>query len=275
MLMSISALSSNLIADLSQQYQQNPFQKIQQDFKQLASDLQSGDLSGAQSAYASIEQLLPANQSSSGSATGSNGSSAIQSDIASLGQALQSGDLSGAQSAFSQLQSDLQTAAQSAQTPPQAEDQYVGRSSQQGLSVAKQVQQDYAQLASSLQSDDLAGAQSAFTNLQQALQSQGTSTTQSSTGSSTNSSSGSDTIANDFSALGQALSSGSLSQAQSAFSQLQTDIQSTQQAETSQSQSLMQQLLALLQEQHNSTSTTVSANGSATTNSNSTVNIYA
>jgi ribosomal protein L18 len=181
MLMSISALSSNLIADLSQQYQQNPFQKIQQDFKQLASDLQSGDLSGAQSAYASIEQLLPANQSSSGSATGSNGSSAIQSDFASLGQALQSGDLSGAQSAFSQLQSDLQTAAQSAQTPPQAEDQYVGRSSQQGLSVAKQVQQDYAQLASSLQSDDLAGAQSAFTNLQQALQSQGTSTTQSST----------------------------------------------------------------------------------------------
>jgi len=273
--MSISALSSNLIADLSQQYQQNPFQKIQQDFKQLASDLQSGDLSGAQSAYASIEQLLPANQSSSGSATGSNGSSAIQSDFASLGQALQSGDLSGAQSAFSQLQSDLQTAAQSAQTPPQAEDQYVGRSSQQGLSVAKQVQQDYAQLASSLQSDDLAGAQSAFTNLQQALQSQGTSTTQSSTGSSTNSSSGSDTIANDFSALGQALSSGSLSQAQSAFSQLQTDIQSTEQAETSQSRSLMQQPLALLQEQQNSTSTTVSANGSATTNSNSTVNIYA
>ena len=53
--MSISALSSNLIADLSQQYQQNPFQKIQQDFKQLASDLQSGDLSGAQSAYASIQ----------------------------------------------------------------------------------------------------------------------------------------------------------------------------------------------------------------------------
>ena len=273
--MSISALSSNLITDLSQQYQQNPFQKIQQDFKQLASDLQSGDLSGAQSAYASIEQLLPANQSSSGSATGSNGSSAIQSEFASLGQALQSGDLSGAQSAFSQLQSDLQTAAQSAQTLPQAEDQYVGRSSQQGLSVAKQVQQDYAQLASSLQSDDLAGAQSAFANLQQALQSQGTSTTQSSNGSSTNSSSGSDTIANDFSALGQALSSGSLSQAQSAFSQLQTDIQSTQQAEASQSQNLTQQLLALLQEQKNSTSTTVSANGSATTNSNSTVNIYA
>ena len=110
----------------------------------------------------------------------------------------------------------------------------MGSTSQQGLSVAQQVQQDYAQLASSLQSGDLAGAQSAFANLQQALQSQGTSTTQSTTESGTSSSSGSDTIANDFSALGQALSSGNLSQAQSAFSQLQTDIQSTQQAEASQ-----------------------------------------
>jgi DNA-binding FadR family transcriptional regulator len=273
--MSISSLASNLIADLSQQYQQNPFQKIQQDFKQLASALKSGDLSGAQSAYASIEQLLPANQSSSSSATGSNGSNAIQSDFASLGQALQSGDLSEAQSAFGQLQSDLKTATQSAQTPLQGEDQYVGSTSQQGLSVAQQVQQDYAQLASSLQSGDLAGAQSAFANLQQALQSQGTSTTQSTTESGTSSSSGSDTIANDFSALGQALSSGNLSQAQSAFSQLQTDIQSTQQAEASQSQSFIQQMLTLLQEQQSSTSTTGSTNSSTTSNSNSTVNIYA
>ena len=275
MLMSISSLASTLIADLSQQYQQNPFQKIQQDFKQLASALKSGDLSGAQSAYASIEQLLPANQSSSSSATGSNGSNAIQSDFASLGQALQSGDLSEAQSAFGQLQSDLKTATQSAQTPLQGEDQYVGSTSQQGLSVAQQVQQDYAQLASSLQSGDLAGAQSAFANLQQALQSQGTSTPQSTTESGTSSSSGSDTIANDFSALGQALSSGNLSQAQSAFSQLQTDIQSTQQAEASQSQSFIQQMLTLLQEQQSSTSTTGSTNGSTTGNNNSTVNIYA
>lgn len=151
----------------------------------------------------------------------------------------------------------------------------MGSTSQQGLSVAQQVQQDYAQLASSLQSGDLAGAQSAFANLQQALQSQGTSTTQSTTESGTSSSSGSDTIANDFSALGQALSSGNLSQAQSAFSQLQTDIQSTQQAEASQSQSFIQQMLTLLQEQQSSTSTTGSTNGSTTGNNNSTVNIYA
>ncbi len=286
MLMSISALSSNLITDLSQQYQQNPLQQIRKDFNQLASALQSGDLSGAQSAYSSIQQLLQDNQSSSNSITGSNGTSTIQNDFATLGQALQSGDLSQAQSAFSQLQSDFKAASQSAQALPQGEDQYVVSSSQQGLSVAQQVQQDYAQLASSLQAGDLSGAQSAFASLQQALQSQGASSTQSSTQSSTNFSSGSDSIANDFNAIGKALSSGNLSQAQSAFSQLQTDIRSVQQAAASQTQSLTQGLLSLLEGRHhhrgtdsssgqNSTSTMASTDSSTASNSTSSVNIYA
>ena len=98
--MSISALSSNLITDLSQQVRQNPFQQIQQDFKQLSSALQSGNFSDAQSAYSSIQQLLLGNQSSSNSSAGSNGSSTIEKAFAALGQALQSGDLSQAQSAF-------------------------------------------------------------------------------------------------------------------------------------------------------------------------------
>ncbi len=63
MLMSISALSSNLITDLSQQYQQNPLQQIRKDFNQISSALQSGDLSGAQYAYSSFQQLLQDNQS--------------------------------------------------------------------------------------------------------------------------------------------------------------------------------------------------------------------
>ena len=158
--------------------------------------------------------------------------------------------------------------------------------SQQGLSVAQQVQQDYAQLASALQSGDLSKAQSAFASLQQELKSQGTSTTQAGTQSSTNSSNGSDTIANDFNAIGKALSSGNLSQAQSAFSQLQTDIRSVQQAAASQTQSLTQGLLSLLEGRHHhhrgegsssqsSTSTTGSTDSSTASNSNSSVNLYA
>ena len=56
--MSISALSSNLVNDLSQQQRQNPFAQMRQDFNQLASALQAGDLSGAQTAYSNLAQLV-------------------------------------------------------------------------------------------------------------------------------------------------------------------------------------------------------------------------
>jgi outer membrane protein assembly factor BamD (BamD/ComL family) len=224
---SVSALSSNLVADLSQQ--QNPFQQVRQDFKQLSSALQSGNLSDAQSAYSSIQSLL---SSQSG---GSNGSSTILSDFSALGQALQSGNLGQAQSAFSQLQTAAQTGGQAgnvaAPPPPPAQDQYVPGSSQT-QNPAQLVQQDYTQLASALQSGNLTDAQSAFSALQQELQTQTGSTATSAT---TNSTTGTDPITNDFNALGQALSSGNLTQAQSAFSQLQNDVQ-TAQAGGSQSQ---------------------------------------
>jgi len=118
--MSISPLSANLLSDLSQQRRQNPLQQIQQDFNQLASALQSGDLTDAQSAYSNIQQLLGGNQTSSNSNTGSNSSNPIQNDFAALGQALSSGNLSQAQSAFSQLQSDGQTAQQSTASQAQS-----------------------------------------------------------------------------------------------------------------------------------------------------------
>jgi outer membrane protein assembly factor BamD (BamD/ComL family) len=310
--MSISALSSSLIADLSQQ-QQNPFQQIKQDFQQLASALQSGNLSQAQSAYASIQQVLQAN---AGSAAGG-ASNTLQNDFAALGQALQSGGLTQAQSAFSELQSDFQAGRQSAAaarggTAAQASDRYVS----QGQNAEQVAQQDYTRLASDLQAGNLAGAQSDYANLQQLVrayqgpslstnaiqkdfgalgqdlqsgnlaQSQGelsqlqgdfqTATqnpvqqvrqdygqlagalqsgnlteaqsayraleqelqTQSGSGhaAATNSTAGNDPIANDLKALGQALSSGNLTQAQSAFSQLQSDVQTAEQSATGNSQ---------------------------------------
>src|ERR1035441_7858839 len=44
-------------------------QQITQDFKQLASSLQSGDLSGAQQAYSAIQKLLPNQSQNSQQAT--------------------------------------------------------------------------------------------------------------------------------------------------------------------------------------------------------------
>jgi hypothetical protein len=224
--MSISALSSDLISDLSQQ-QWNPFRQIKQDFNQVASALQSGNLSDAQSAYASIQQLLSARQNSSNSNTGSTGSNTFQTDFATLGQALQSGDLTQAQSAFSQLKSDFQAGRQSTTgggAPPwlQQQDEYVSSASQ-GQNPVEEALEDYTQLANALQSGNLSDAQSAYASLQQLLPAD-----QISSNSST-SSKAPTTIQSDFAALGQALTSGNLTQAQSAFSQLQSDLQTPSQ----------------------------------------------
>lgn len=228
--MSISALSSSLVSDLSQQQWQNPFQQIRQDFKELASALQSGDLSDAQTAYSNIQQVLEANQGSSNSNPSSNGSTTLQNDFSALGQALQSGDLNQAQSAFSQLISDFQAARQPGSPggvgwASQAQDQYVPSGSQTQNTVQEALQ-DYVQLANDVQSGDLTDAQSAYSSLQQLIAS-----AQSSSGTNA-SSNGSNTIQTDFTNLGTALQSGSVSQAQGAFSQLQSDLLGTAQPES-------------------------------------------
>jgi len=292
--MSISALSSNLVNDLSQQQRQNPFQQIRQDFKQLASALQSGDLPDAQSAYSNIQQVLQANQGASGSNSGSSGSNLLQGDFSTLGQALQSGNLSQAQSAFSQLENDFQAGGQPGSGAAQAalrdqpavqaavEDRYVPAS--QTPSPVQQVQQEYSQLANALQSGNLTNAQSAFAALQQALQSQAGTNGASSPASTTTTTSG--PIANDLNTLGEALNSGSLTQAQSAFSQLQSDVQTAEQANASQAQGLNQPQGTSVQGHHHhhhhgggsdtqsATSTTGSTASSTTSDTGASVSVY-
>jgi hypothetical protein len=110
--MSVSSVSSS--SSLTQTDWRSVTNQLKQDFKQLASSLQSGDLSGAQKAYATLQQLLQSTQSGGPSSNGQQASSTnnpIQNDFAALGKALSNGDLAGAQSAFSQLQTDMQAAA--------------------------------------------------------------------------------------------------------------------------------------------------------------------
>src|SRR5580765_4790505 len=99
--MSISSVS----ASTTPAYQP-PQNNIRQNFQQLAQALQSGDLSNAQAAYASLIQNLP-NQTQNGS---SNSSNPFQQAIASIGSALQSGDLNGAQQTLQTLQSQMKGA---------------------------------------------------------------------------------------------------------------------------------------------------------------------
>jgi hypothetical protein len=91
---------------------QNPRQRTFQDLRSLAQSLQSGDLTSAQSAFATWQNDLQSNANSNSTsdpnATQPFGNNAkANSDVQALQSALQSGDLNGAQKAFATLKQDL------------------------------------------------------------------------------------------------------------------------------------------------------------------------
>jgi hypothetical protein len=113
--MSISGISAS--TDPYQAYQangQNNLKQFRQDFQDLASALQSGDLAGAQKAFAGLQQLMP--NPSAGNQTSTdqqgNGQNPFAADFSAFGKALQSAspnNLSDAQAAFAKLQQDMQS----------------------------------------------------------------------------------------------------------------------------------------------------------------------
>ncbi len=76
---------------------QSSFNKVKTDFQSLAQALQSGNLTDAQQAFATLQKDLPAKAQQAAA-------SDPNSPLNTLGQALQSGDLSAAQTAFTALQ---------------------------------------------------------------------------------------------------------------------------------------------------------------------------
>jgi TolA-binding protein len=104
--MSISGVSSN--NNLYQTNMTSINSQRKQDFQNLASALQSGDLSSAQKAFAQLQQDGP-KVGQAQSSQNSNQSSGQNNPFQALASALQSGDLSGAQQAFSQLQQSMKS----------------------------------------------------------------------------------------------------------------------------------------------------------------------
>jgi hypothetical protein len=125
--MSISSVS-NGTNPYTQSLQSSPlsdaFKQSKQDFAALGSALQSGDLAGAQKAFAALQQdKSTISQARGGQGSDSDGSSSTVSQTAQssqsgtssvqdlmnqLKQALGSGDLQGAQQAFASLQQNMQ-----------------------------------------------------------------------------------------------------------------------------------------------------------------------
>ena len=97
--MSISGVSS---ASFSYPTSATNSQRPKNPLSDLGNALQSGNLSDAQSAFATFQQGL---QSSSNNPISSN--KTLTSDVQSIQSALQSGDVSSAQQAFSKLTTDM------------------------------------------------------------------------------------------------------------------------------------------------------------------------
>jgi hypothetical protein len=105
--MSVFGTVSNYLINYTHQSLQSSTKQVQQEFQQLGQDLQSGDLSAAQSDLATLEKLVPQSGSSASAQTNSNTANAFN----QLSQDLQAGNLSAAQKDYSALQVNLQNPA--------------------------------------------------------------------------------------------------------------------------------------------------------------------
>ena len=159
-----------------------------------------------------FELLEAQNSQSLGTQSQSSQNSTVQQigdDFTQLGQDLQSGNLAQAQQDFA----TLSTALSSSQSTP----------SSTSASSTNPIQQAFSALQQDLQNGNLSGAQQDFAALQQGLQQAGTQHHHHHHHG--GDSQGARAVQQDFDSLEQALQSGNLSSAQTAFASLQQDLQ--------------------------------------------------
>lgn len=165
--MSVSGISSSSFSDYGTQSVQNQRQEIQREFQQLGQDLESGNLSAAQSDFAALQQLVPQNNSNS---TQSN--NPIAQAFNQLAQDLQSGNLSAAQQDYTAIQQDFQNQAAQAGSQFSQSQGVHGHHHHHGGgdNDGSEISQLFDQLGQALQSGDLSTAQQVFSTLQQDFQ---------------------------------------------------------------------------------------------------------
>ncbi len=154
-------LSSSLFNSNSQAI--SPQQQFQKEFQQLGQDLKSGNLSAAQSDFATLQQ----NSASSSPTTSASNSSAIAQAFSQLGKDLQSGNLSAAQQDFSNIQQDTQS--QSTQAHGHHHHHRGGGGGGGSSSSQSTLAQEFAQLGQDLQAGNVSAAQQAYSAVQQSF----------------------------------------------------------------------------------------------------------
>jgi len=108
--MSVFGIANSILSQFDALASRGKSHRLQQSFQQLGHDLQSGNLSQAQSDFASLQQLLPgsAQNLAVASASGALSSNPLATAVSQLARDLQSGNLSAAKQAYSALQQDFQ-----------------------------------------------------------------------------------------------------------------------------------------------------------------------
>ena len=175
--MSVSGISSNYSQFPNFQSTQSSLQKFKQEFQQLGQDLQSGNLSQAQSDFAALQpNKAQAASTPSSATTSSSNSNSLSSAFSQLSTDLQSGNLSAAQQDFAAVQQDLQQQFSTGATSGghhghhhhhRVESSQDSSSSQSSPSSQNPIVQLFSQLGQDLQSGNLSAAQSAYASLQQ------------------------------------------------------------------------------------------------------------
>jgi hypothetical protein len=164
--MSVAGISSNLF-EYGSQNVQNQMEQMQKEFQQLGQDLQSGNMSAAQSDFATLTQLDPnlATSSTSSTSSASTTNNPIEQAFAQLAQDLQSGNLSAAQQDYSTIQQDMQSA-----SATHGHHHHHHSESSQESGDDNTLEQLFGQLGQDLQSGNLSAAQQDYTSLQQQFQ---------------------------------------------------------------------------------------------------------
>jgi hypothetical protein len=153
--MSLSGILSSAAFGIGAQLLQTRMQNVRKEFQQLGQDLQSGNLSAAQSDFATLQQL----RQPAGSTTPTSGSPIAQ-DFSQLAADLKAGNTTASQQDYAKIQQDFQS--QSAQTHHHHH--------HHGSSESGDVGQVFSQLGQALQSGNLAVAQQAYAAMQQQFQ---------------------------------------------------------------------------------------------------------
>ncbi len=162
--MSVAGISSSNLFNINDS-RESVQSEMRQEFAQLGQDLQSGNLSAAQSDFATLTQLGPQSTTSSSSSTAASTSPMAQA-FAQLSKDLQSGNLSAAQQDFATIQQDMQSNAVQV-GGHRHHHQGGGESGQSTISSL------FSQLGQALQSGDLSTAQQVFSTMQQDFQQAG------------------------------------------------------------------------------------------------------